>query len=86
MCLLWYTVLASDPCTCFFDGYKVKMTGKNRPNHTIKEEMHGQLNKKWEKHGQLSNPSWDSAMIYKYFSLLLNYALKFSSNVLIIFQ
>ena len=43
------TVLASNPCTRRLDGYKVKMTGKNCPNYTIKEEVHGQLYKNWEK-------------------------------------
>ena len=49
--LMWIrlTVLASDPCTRFLDGYKVKMTGKNCPNYTKKEEMHVQLCKNWRK-------------------------------------
>ena len=34
-----YTVLPSDPCTRLLDGYNVKMTGKNCPNYTMKEEM-----------------------------------------------
>ena len=37
------TVLASDPCTRLLDGCKVKMTGTNCQNYTIKEEVHGQL-------------------------------------------
>ena len=37
------TVLAGDPCTCLLDRYKIKRTGKNCPNYTIREEMHGQL-------------------------------------------
>ena len=37
------TVLASDPSTRLLGRYKVKKTGKNCPNYTIKEEMHGQL-------------------------------------------
>ena len=44
--LLHITVLASDPCTCLLDVYKVKMTRKNCLNYTMKEEMHGQLRKK----------------------------------------
>ena len=57
-----YHLNASDPCTRLLDGYKVKMTGKNCPNYTIKEEMHGQLCKNWGKNTdmQLSNPCYDS--------------------------
>ena len=43
------TVLASDPYTRLLDGYKVKMTGKNCLNYTIKEEMYRQLCKNWGK-------------------------------------
>ena len=43
-------MLASDKRTRLLDGYEVKMTDKNCPNYTIKEEMHGQLCKNWEKH------------------------------------
>ena len=42
-------VSAGDSCTCLFDGYEVKKTGKNCPNYSIKEEMHGQLYKNWGK-------------------------------------
>ena len=42
-------VLASDPCSRSLDGYKVKMKGKNCQNHTVKEEMHGQLCKNRKK-------------------------------------
>ena len=41
-------VLASDPCSSFLDGYKVKMTGKNFQKYTIKEKMQGQLCKNWK--------------------------------------
>ena len=44
-----FTVLASDPCTHFLDGYKVKKTGKNCKNYTIEGEMHIQLCKNWGK-------------------------------------
>ena len=42
-------MLASDPCTRHLDMYKGKMTGQNCPNYTIKEEMHRQLCKIWNK-------------------------------------
>ena len=42
-------VLANDPCTRLLDGNEVKLTGKNCPNYTIKEKMHGQLCKNWRK-------------------------------------
>ena len=38
------------------DGYKIKMTGKNCPNYTIKEEM-AVMQKLEKTHLQLSNPS-----------------------------
>ena len=47
--VLWPTVLASNLCTRHLDGYKVKMMGRNCLNYTIKEKMHGQLCKNWEK-------------------------------------
>ena len=43
------TVLASLPCTRLLYEYKVKMTGKNCQNYTIREEMHGQTFKNWGK-------------------------------------
>ena len=45
-------MLARDPCTRLLDGYKVKMTGKNCPNYTIKDEMYAQLCKKYKKIGR----------------------------------
>ena len=51
------TVLASDLCIRLLDGYKVKMTAKNCPNYTMKEENARAVMPKLEKGGQLSNPS-----------------------------